>query len=68
MTPYELQIGKIIARKKFYSIPSVWKRLLGNLHNPQLYLSLNYGQMKQAKVEAKRIAKLKSKLFDNNHE
>jgi len=39
-----------------------------NLHNPQLYLYLNYGQMKQAKVEAKRIAKLKSKLFDNNHE
>ncbi len=68
MTPYELQIGKIIARKKFYSMPSVWKRLLGNLHNPQLYLYLNYGQMKQAKVEAKRIAKLKSKLFDNNHE
>jgi radical SAM superfamily enzyme YgiQ (UPF0313 family) len=68
MTPYELQIGKIIARKKFYSMPSVWKRLLGNLHNPRLYLHLNYGQMKQAKLEAKRIAKLEAKLFDNNHE
>jgi radical SAM superfamily enzyme YgiQ (UPF0313 family) len=68
MTPYELQIGKIIARKKFYCIPSVLKRLLGNLYNPSLYLIMNYGQMKQGKVEAKRIVKLNSKLFDNNHE
>ncbi len=68
MTPKELQIGKIITRKKFYSLPSVLKRLLGNLCNPILYLTMNYGQMKQAKVEAKRIVKLNSKLFDNNHE
>lgn len=68
MTPYELQIGKINARKKFYSISSVLKRLLGNLYSPVIYIAINYGHMKQVKVEAKRIAKLKSELFENNHE
>ena len=68
MTPYELQIGKINARKKFYSISSVLKRLLGNLHDPMIYFPTNYGHMKQVKVEAKRIAKLKSELFENNQE
>jgi len=68
MTPYELQIGKINARKKFYCVPSVLKRLLGNLYNPVLYLPINYGQMKQVKVEAKRIAKLKPELFESKLE
>ena len=68
MTPYELQIGKINARKKLYSISSVIKRSFGNLYNPVIYFATNYGHMKQAKVEAKRIAKLKSELFENNHE
>ena len=63
MTPYELQIGKINARKKFYSIHSVLKRLSGNLYNPVLYLVTNYGHMKQVRIEAKRIAKLKTELF-----
>ncbi len=67
MTPYELQMGKINARKKFYSISSVLKRLLGNLYNPIIYFPTNYGHMKQVKVERKRITKLKSELFDNNH-
>ncbi len=66
MTAYELQIGKINTRKKFYSISSIMKRLLGNLYNPVIYFATNYGHMKQAKVEAKRIAKLKSELFENN--
>jgi radical SAM superfamily enzyme YgiQ (UPF0313 family) len=68
MTAYELQIGKINARKKFYSISSIMKRLLGNLYNPVIYFATNYGHMKQAKVEAKRIAKLKSELFEMNNE
>jgi radical SAM superfamily enzyme YgiQ (UPF0313 family) len=68
MTPYELQIRKINARQKFYNPFSVLNRALGNLHNLVLHFALNYGHMKQVKVEAKRIAKLKSELFENIHE
>lgn len=68
MTPYELQIGKINARKKFYSLSSVLYRVLGNLYSPVIYFAMNYGHMKQVKVEEKRIAKLKSELFENIHE
>ena len=68
MTPYELQIGKVNARKKFYKISSVLKRLSGNLYSPVIYFATNYGHMKQVKVEAKRIAKLRSELFEVNHE
>ena len=64
MTPYELQMGKINARKKFYSVPSVLRRLSGNLYNPALYLPLNYGHMKQVRVEAKRMKRLKFELFE----
>ena len=63
MSPYELQKGKVEARKKFYSIPSVLKRLSGNLYSPIIYLATNYGHMKQVKVEAKRIVELQSELF-----
>lgn len=65
MTAYELQMGKVNARKKFYSVASVLKRLPGNMYNPILYLPMNYGHMKQVRVEAKRIASLKSELFDS---
>jgi radical SAM superfamily enzyme YgiQ (UPF0313 family) len=68
MTPYELQTGKINAREKFYSLLSVLNRALGNLYHPVLYFALNYGHIKQVKAEAKRIAKLKSELFENIHE
>lgn len=68
MTPYELQIGKFNARKKFYKRWSVLKRLPGNLYNPLIYFATNYGHMKQVKVEGKRIEKLKSELFETNHE
>jgi radical SAM superfamily enzyme YgiQ (UPF0313 family) len=68
MTPYELQIGKIKARKKFYSLSSVMKRSLSNMFNPLVYFSINYGHMKQVKVEAERITKIKSELFKNIHE
>lgn len=63
MSPYELQIGKVNARKKFYSLSSVIKRSIGNWNNITLYLATNYGHMKQIKVEARRIEKLKVKLF-----
>ncbi len=68
MTPYELQMGKINARKKFYTIASILKRLPGNLYNLVLYFATNYGHMKQAKVEARRMAKLKYRLFENIHD
>ncbi len=64
MTPYELQMGKVYARKRFYTIASVMKRMLGNLYNPLTYCLMNYGHMKQVRVEAKRIEKLKSVLFE----
>ncbi len=65
MTPYELQIGKVNARKKFYRLSSVLKRLSGNLYSPVIYFATNYGHMKQVKVEGKRMLKLKSELFEN---
>jgi radical SAM superfamily enzyme YgiQ (UPF0313 family) len=64
MSPYELQLGKIKARKQFYSIPSVIKRFFGNLNNPVIYFATNYGHIKQVKVEARRLNKLKSELFE----
>jgi len=65
MTAFELQQGKIKARKKFYSLWSVLWRLPGNLYSPVIYFATNIGHMKQVKVEAKRMVKLKSELFDN---
>ncbi len=64
MTPFELQMGKINARKKFYSLQSVLRRLSGNLYNPKLYLPMNYGHMKQVRVEARRMERIKSELFE----
>jgi len=64
MTGYELQIGKVNARRKFYTVFSVLRRLRGNLYSPVIYFATNYGHMKQVKVEARRIASLKSVLFE----
>nr|NQU89832.1 B12-binding domain-containing radical SAM protein [Bacteroidota bacterium] len=66
MTPYELQAGKVKARKEFYRISSVLTRVSGNLYSPIIYFATNFGHMKQVKVEAKRIVKLKSELFENS--
>lgn len=66
MTPYELQIGKFNARKKFYSISSVLKRLSGNLYNPLIYFATNYGHIKQVRIEKRRITKIRPLLFNNN--
>ncbi len=68
MSPYELQMGKVKSRKKFYRLSSVLKRLSGNLYSPIIYLATNYGHMKQVKVEASRIERLKSVLFENKKE
>ena len=68
MTPFDLQIGKTNARKKFYSITSVLKRFFGNIQNPLIYLLMNYGHMKQVRVEEKRVLKLKHILFRKNNE
>ncbi len=62
MSPYELQIGKTQTRQKFYSISCIFRRFWGNLNNPLLYLAMNYGHMKQSKVEQRRIPVLKSSL------
>lgn len=63
MTAYELQMGKVNARKKFYTTKSVMQRLSGNLYSPLIYFATNFGHIKQVKVEGKRIERLKSKLF-----
>lgn len=65
MTGYELQIGKVNARKKFYSHWSVMKRFFGNMYSPLIYFATNYGHMKQVKVEARRIRDIKQDLFGN---
>ncbi len=62
MTPLELQLGKINAKEKFYSIHSIIKRFRGNLSNPFIYLMANLGYMKLAKAEKKRIAYIESTL------
>jgi radical SAM superfamily enzyme YgiQ (UPF0313 family) len=64
MTPYELQMGKINARRRFYKKRSVLKRLKGNLSNPILYFVTNYGHMKQVKVESARMERIKHDLFE----
>jgi radical SAM superfamily enzyme YgiQ (UPF0313 family) len=64
MSPYELQEGKTMARKRFYRTSSVLRRLTGNLYNPVIYLATNYGNMKQTRVEAKRNKVLKETLFN----
>ncbi len=63
MTPLELQKGKVHARKKFYHPSSVIKRLLWNMHNPFIFLAMNYGHMKQVKVEEKRLNMLERSLL-----
>jgi radical SAM superfamily enzyme YgiQ (UPF0313 family) len=62
MTPLELQLGKINAKEKFYSLRSIIKRFRGNLSNPFIYIMANLGYMKLAKSEKKRIAYIESTL------
>ncbi len=62
MTPLELQLGKINAKEKFYSLHSIIKRFRGNLSNPFIYIMANLGYMRLAKAEKKRIAYIESTL------
>jgi radical SAM superfamily enzyme YgiQ (UPF0313 family) len=63
MSAFTLQMGKVNARKKFYSFWSVLRRALGNLYSPLIYFAMNLGHMKQVKLEARRITSLKPTLF-----
>ncbi len=66
LTPYELQMYKNEAKKRFYSVTSVLRRFAGNMYSPFIYLFTNFGHMKQVKVEAQRIQLLKPELFDKS--
>lgn len=65
MTPLELQIGKIMARTRFYRLFSFLLRLTGNLASPVLFTATNYGHMKQARIERKRLPGLREELLDH---
>lgn len=67
LTPYELQLYKTEAKKRFYSVTSVARRLFGNLYSPFIYLFTNFGHMRQVRVEAQRNVRLKPELFDKEH-
>ncbi len=64
MSPYELMVGKIRSRKKFYSAWSILRRLPGNFHHPLIYLAMNWGHIKAVKAEGKRLAVAKKELYD----
>jgi radical SAM superfamily enzyme YgiQ (UPF0313 family) len=64
MSPYELMVGKIRARKKFYSPWSILRRLPANSRHPLVYLAMNWGHFKGVRVEEKRLAPVKRDLYD----
>jgi len=64
MSPYELMVGKIRARKEFYSPWSILRRLRANLRHPLVYLAMNWGHFKGVRVEKKRLALVTRELYD----
>jgi len=64
MSPYELMVGKIRARKAFYGPWSILRRLRANLRHPLVYLAMNWGHFKGVRVEEKRLALVKRDLYD----
>jgi anti-sigma28 factor (negative regulator of flagellin synthesis) len=38
------------------------------MYSPTIYFATNFGHMKQVKIEAKRIERIKSKIFEGNFE
>jgi radical SAM superfamily enzyme YgiQ (UPF0313 family) len=64
MSPYELMVGKISSRKKFYGTWSILRRLLGNFRHPVIYMAMNWGHIKGVKVEEKRLARVKKEIYD----
>ena len=64
MSPYELMIGKIRARKKFYGAWSIFRRFSGNLGHALTYTAMNWGHVKAVRVEGKRLAAVKREVYD----
>lgn len=64
MSPMELQIGKIKAKAKFYTLASIMKRLFANSFSPVIYIASNLGYRKLARQEFKRIKELESSSPD----
>ncbi len=64
MSPYELMVGKIKARKAFYSPWSILMRLPANARHALVYLAMNWGHFKGVRVEEKRLASVKNDLYD----
>jgi radical SAM superfamily enzyme YgiQ (UPF0313 family) len=64
MSPYELMVGKIRTRKKFYGAWSILRRLSGNFRHPVTYMAMNWGHFKAVKVEEKRLAVVKKDIYD----
>ncbi len=54
MSPEELQLGTLKAKKQFSSLRSILKRLSGNLFNPFLYLILNFIWIKEIRIQEKK--------------
>ena len=63
MSPYELMVGKIRARKAFYSPWSILTRLPANYRHPLVYLAMNWGHFKGVRVEEKRLVLVKRDLY-----
>lgn len=64
MSPYEMMTGKIRARKKFYGVWSILRRLSGNWRHPLIHLATNWGHIKAVKIEETRLAVVKKDLYD----
>ena len=64
MSPHELMVGKIGARKKFYSARSILQRLFGNLDHAAIFLAMNWGHVKGVRAEERRLAVIRKELYD----
>lgn len=63
MSAYELQISNWQAKKMFYKISSIMKRLKGNMQHFGFHLISNITYIKHVKSERKRIKILEKELF-----
>jgi radical SAM superfamily enzyme YgiQ (UPF0313 family) len=64
MSPYELQAGEIWAKKEFSKISSIAKYLPWNLSHPLIYLAMNLGTRRNARIDLERLPRLTSELFN----
>jgi radical SAM superfamily enzyme YgiQ (UPF0313 family) len=63
MSPYELQFGNWQAKREFYRMNSIMRRLTGNLRHPGFHLISNFTYIKHVKTEKGRIDRLEKELF-----